>query len=198
MDLIIKPLAPDLNAAYLDFFDNRAFSDDNPMGPCYCNAQVMETEELDRMVGEFGDDCKGTLRRYAVRQLDEERIFGYMAFDGEVPVGWCNAGDMRRYPVNRHQAVPDFARGAALGDTFSVVCFCVAPEYRGKGAASMLLERLVSDAAAQGFAAAEGYVNEKYAGEYWDHTGPAGLYERLGFTEAARQGELIVMRKTLK
>ena len=130
--LAIKLLTPDLNAAYLDFFDNRVFSDDNPMGPCYCNAAIMDSKELDKMISEFGDDCKGTLRRYAVNQLAEGKIFGYLAFDGDIPVGWCNAGDMNRYPVSHHQAIPDFARENACESTLSIICFAIAPEHRGK------------------------------------------------------------------
>jgi len=195
MELIIKPLTPGLNAAYLDFFDNRAFSDGNPMGPCYCNAAIMSSEDIDQMVSEFGDDCKGTLRRYAVKQLDEGKIFGYLAFYGDVPVGWCNAGDMKRYPVSRHQAIPDFARNNACENTLSVICFAVAPEYRGKGVATALLAHVISDAISQGFTAVEGYVNTEHAGKYWDHTGPARLYEKFGFVETARQGERVVMRK---
>ena len=90
MNIEIKPLTPNLSSAYLEFFDNRAFSDDNPMGPCYCNAAIMSSEEIGKMVSEFGNDCKGTLRRYAVKQLAEEKIFGYLAFDGDFPIGWCN------------------------------------------------------------------------------------------------------------
>lgn len=112
MDIVVKPLCADLHPAYLDFFDHRAFSDGNPMGPCYCNAAIMTSEELGKMIREFGDDCKGTLRSYAAGQLKEERIFGYLAFDGDTgsPVGWCNAGDIRKYPVNSHHAIPEFAR----------------------------------------------------------------------------------------
>jgi len=194
MDITVKPLTPDLTPAYLDFFDNRAFSDNNPMGPCYCNAPIMSAEEIEKMVSEFGSDCKGTLRRYAVKQLAEGRIFGYLAFDGEVSVGWCNAGNMERYL----SAVPDFAREKACGKTLSIVCFAIAPDYRGKGVASALLERIIADAVSQNFVAIEGYVDTKYAGEYWDFTGPARLYEKFGFIEATRQGERVIMRKELK
>jgi len=64
--------------------------------------------------------------------------------------------------------------------------------------ASALLERVIADAVLQGFTAVEGYVNTKYAGAYWDHTGPARLYEKFGFVEVARQDERIVMRKIVK
>jgi ribosomal protein S18 acetylase RimI-like enzyme len=164
MNYIIKPLTLELKSSYLDFFDNRAFSDGNPMGPCYCNAAIMSSEEIDKMVGEFGNDCKGTLRRYAVKQLDEEKIFGYLAFDNDVPVGWCNAGNMSHYPVSKHQAVPDFARENSCGNTLSIICFAIAPDYRRKGVASALLERVLADAISQNYIAVEGYVNVKYAG----------------------------------
>ena len=198
MNLVVKPLTPDLNLAYLDFFDNRAFSDDNPMGPCYCNAAIMSSEELDKMESEFGDDCKGTLRRYAALQLAEGKIFGYLAFDGDVAVGWCNSGDMKRYPVNRHHFIPDFAREKARENTVSIICFAIAPEYRGKGVATALLERVISDAASQGFAAVEGYVNKKNAGKYWDYTRPARLYKKFGFVKAGKQGKKVIMRKAIK
>ncbi|MDR1329135.1 MAG: GNAT family N-acetyltransferase [Oscillospiraceae bacterium] len=150
------------------------------------------------MVSEFGDDCKGTLRKYAARQLAGGKIFGYLAFDGDIPVGWCNAGDMERYLVSRHQAIPDFARENACEKTFSVICFAIAPEYRKKGIATALLECVISDAGSQGFMAVEGYVNKKYAGEYWDHTGPMRLYEKFGFAETTKQDDKVVMRKVLK
>ena len=66
------------------------------------------------------------------------------------------------------------------------------------GVASALLERMISEAISQGFKAVEGYVNKKYAGKYWDHTGPARLYEKFGFVEAAKQDEKVVMRKDLR
>ncbi|MDR1689510.1 MAG: GNAT family N-acetyltransferase [Clostridiales bacterium] len=198
MNITIKPLCAGLNEAFLDFFDNRAFSDNNPMGPCYCNAAVMTSEEIDKMVSEFGDDCKGTLRRYAAAQLAEEKIFGYLAFDGDTPIGWCNAGDMKRYPVSHHQAVPDFARDISCGSTISIVCFAIAPDCRKRGIASALLERIIADAKLQDYKAVEGYVNTEYTGEYWDHSGPARLYEKFGFKEAARKENRIIMRKELK
>ena len=45
--ITIKRLTPELKKDYLDFFDNRAFTDDNPNGPCYCtspNQDVIEYE----------------------------------------------------------------------------------------------------------------------------------------------------------
>ena len=59
MRLIIKPLTLDLTPDYLDFFDKRAFSDNNPCGPCYCTGPSMDASSERQMVKEFGNDVKG-------------------------------------------------------------------------------------------------------------------------------------------
>ena len=52
-NIIIKPLSSELTADYLDFFDNRAFTDDNPNGPCYCTSPNQEESEIQQMVREL-------------------------------------------------------------------------------------------------------------------------------------------------
>jgi GNAT superfamily N-acetyltransferase len=182
MNIWIKPLTPAFTPNYLDFFDNRAFSDADANGPCYCTSPTQTSEEIDKMVSEFAGDVKGTIRRHAVKMLDEGKIHGYLAFDGDIAIGWCNAGDMNSYIKNRYQFVPDFARDTTVGNTMSIVCFSVAPEYRNMGVSTALLERVVADAKAQGYAAVEGYAHickEKYD---MDFKGPTKLYEKVGFT----------------
>lgn len=46
MDLVIKRMSPELAEDYFDFFDNRAFSDNSPYYPCYCNAFNMTAEQI--------------------------------------------------------------------------------------------------------------------------------------------------------
>jgi ribosomal protein S18 acetylase RimI-like enzyme len=199
MNLTIKKLIPDLAPAYLDFFDNRAFENDgsDPNGPCYCTCPTQTSEEIDLMVSEFGDDIKVTLRRYAAKMVNESKIQGYLAFDGDISIGWCNAGEMSGYVLNRYQFVPDFARQNAARKTISVVCFSIAPDYRGKGVSTALLERVVADAEAAGYAAVDGYAHIQ-SDAYNDFKGPVKLYEKLGFEPAAEQNGIVVMRKVLK
>jgi adenylate kinase family enzyme len=47
--ITIKPLTPDLADDYFDFFDNRAFTDNSPDGPCYCTRfqQTREQEDVE-------------------------------------------------------------------------------------------------------------------------------------------------------
>lgn len=193
-NIIIKPLSKDLNADYLDFFDNRAFTDSNPNGPCYCTSPNQDAENIKQMVSEFAENgVKETVRKYAVKMLEESKIHGYLAFDGGVSIGWCNAADIDSYV----SFVPEFARHIACGKTISIVCFEIAPEYRGMGLATAFINRVCEDAKAEGYVAVEGYAKVTKEYNEFDYTGPYRLYQKAGFEEVARQDGQVVMRKVL-
>ena len=192
--IVIKPLTSELTADYLDFFDNRAFTDDNPNGPCYCTSPNQDEENISRMVSEFKTNgVKETLRKYAVEMLNRNQIQGYLAYDGDLSVGWCNAADIESYAG----FVPDFARKNTCGKTISIVCFEISPEYRGKGIASAFIDRVCSDAKTKGYAAVEGYAKLSDERNDFDYQGPVRLYQKAGFVEVARENGQVVMRKTL-
>ncbi len=192
--ITIKQLTPELNADYLDFFDNRAFTDNNPNGPCYCTSPNQDEETIKQMVREFKDfGVKQTLRKYAEEMLNKNMIHGYLAYDGGVYVGWCNAADIDSYVG----FVPDFAKENVCGKTISIVCFEVAPEYRGKGIASAFIERVCQDARSQGFAAVEGYAKLSDKRNEFDYQGSIHLYQKAGFIEVMRKNRQAVMRKEL-
>ena len=190
----IKRLSSELTADYLDFFDKRAFTDDNPNGPCYCTSPNQNEEEIQQMVSEFKTyGVKETVRKYAVAMLDQNRIQGYLAYDGDISVGWCNAADMESYLG----FVPEFARKNTCGKTISVVCFEIAPEYRGMGIASALINRVCEDAKSEGYVAVEGYAKHSDKRNDFDYQGPVRLYQKAGFTEVARENGQVIMRKVL-
>ncbi len=190
--LTIKRLTPELNKDYLDFFDNRAFTDNNPNGPCYCTSPNQDEETIKKMVAEFQTfGVKETLRRYAAEMLDNNEIQGYLAYDGDLVVGWCNAADIESYAG----FVPDFARKNTCGKTMSIVCFEIAPEYRGKGIASAFIEQVCSDARLNGYAAVEGYAMIPGERNEYEYQGPAGLYQKAGFVEVMRENGQVIMRK---
>ena len=125
--------------------------------------------------------------------LSKNRIRGYLAYDGKLSVGWCNAADMDSYIG----FVPEFARKGACGKTISIVCFEIAPEYRGKGIASAFIDRVCCDAKTAGYAAVEGYAKLSDERDQYDYQGPLRLYQKAGFTEVAREKGQAVMRKVL-
>ena len=192
--IIIKPLTSELNKDYLDFFDNRAFTDDNPNGPCYCTSPNQDEETIKKMVKKFKIfGVKKTLRKYAVKMLNENKIQGYLAFDGDVSIGWCNAADIENYSG----FIPQFAKENTCGKTVSIVCFEIAPEYRGKGIASAFIERVCSDAKEKGYVAVEGYAKLSESRDDFDFQGPVQLYKKAGFVEVTRKNGQAIMRKIL-
>ena len=193
-NIIIRPLTYELKNDYLDFFDNRAFTDENSNGPCYCTSPNQSEAEIKQMVNEFQvNGVKETIRKYAIKMLDDNKIQGYLAFDGDISIGWCNAADIESYVG----FVPAFAREHICGKTISIVCFEIAPEYRGKGIASALIERICADAKEEGYIAVEGYAKIYEGRNDYDYQGPIRLYQKCGFCEVARSDDTVVLRKSI-
>lgn len=207
----IRKLTPDLLDAYLDFFDNRAFSDGSPNGPCYCTAFSMSAarirEELFLPAQRNGGgpaEWRKAQRNCAVRMVQGGEIQGYLAFEHGIPVGWCNVNDRLRYArVGAFDLTDGLADEPcpdrlAEGEIKSVVCFEIAPGARGRGVASMLLEKACADARAEGYAFIEAYPESGEPSPARAFTGPRRLYEKAGFTVTAQKGGMLVMRKRLR
>ncbi|MBP3477188.1 MAG: GNAT family N-acetyltransferase [Lachnospiraceae bacterium] len=207
MEYIIKKLTPDLLEDYFDFFDNRAFSDGSPFYPCYCNAFNMSQERIQnefyKQAAEYGggeEGWKKALRESAMRMVASGEIQGYLVYDNEMAIGWCNANDrLSYYRVGEfdlsnvpQDEICDYCKNK--GEIKSVVCFEISPEYRGKGIATLLLNRICKD----GYTYVEAYpmISESVQGLAF--TGPKRLYEKTGFDTVAQRGNLLVMRKKLK
>ena len=209
MDIDIKELTPYLEETYFDFFDHYAFTDGSPFYPCYCNAfnmsaaQIAEMREQAKRYGDGIYGWKKSLRESAAQMIRGGKISGYLAFEGNTPVGWCNANDrMNYYRVGEFDLdhvpadqPPSDCRLA--GQIKSLVCFEICPEYRGKGIATRLLSRVIDDARREGYHFVEAYPSEQVQ-QTLSFTGPLHLFVKAGFTEYSRNGHTIVMRKPLK
>lgn len=115
-----------------------------------------------------------------------------------VPVAWCNVNDKSAYSRFDFDAgVSDFIRESEDKHIKAVTCFVIAPEYRGKGIATALMEKVLQDAQLESYDAVEGYprLHDKY--EPFDYTGPIRLYEKLGFVKMAEKGNVIIMSKNI-
>ena len=125
-------------------------------------------------------------------------IQGYLAYDGDKIVGWCNAsadclgcvGYLRSF-----WPIEECREGIRVK---SVFCFMVEPEMQRKGIASQLLECVCADAAADGFDFVEAYVNRNYVHADHDFRGPLEMYEKCGFSAYAERDGRVVVRKSLK
>jgi GNAT superfamily N-acetyltransferase len=131
--------------------------------------------------------------------LNENTLHGYLAYVDGVSIDWCNANDKATFLRFDFDAeINTFIRGSGSRKIKTVTCFVIAPEYRSKGVATALLECVVSDAKSDGYAAVEAYPRLRDQRETFDFTGPVRLYEKMGFVEVAKQGNVAIMRKKLE
>ena len=212
MHFAIKRLTPALAEDFFAFFDLRAFSDGSNFYPCYCNAFQLTEEQIQtdffaraEALGGGVESLRLAMRESAEKMLAEGVLQGYLAYDGDLSVGWCNANDRTRYvrvgdfDLDKLPAPGECAAFADGSERIkSVVCFEIAPGYRGKGLAAGLLQRVCEDALAEGYDAVEGYPMLHDAYDPQDYTGPLRLYENAGFVRVGQRGKLLIMRKELR
>ena len=210
MNITIEKLSKSNMADFFDFFDNRAFSDGSPFAPCYCNEFYLTPEEVCDDIGKrtemLGGGFEGftlALKESAKELIEKGIMQGYLAYEGGISVGWCNANDRQNYVragsfVSYERRDEDYyISDGEHGKVKSLVCFEIAPEYRGKGIAKALLQQVCKDAESDGYEFVEAYpqMTEKYSVR--DFAGPEEMYRHFGFEETERHGSTVVMRKKL-
>ena len=117
---------------------------------------------------------------------------GYLAYlDGKV-VGWCNANDKQAYnSVNMDFSFEESEKNKKIK---SIVCFCISPNFRGRGIASRLLDKICLDAADDGYEYVEAYPFIK---EEYNYHGSKSMYEKNGFTAYGDDNGCTIVRKYL-
>ena len=190
MKLSIHPLSPELAERFFDFFDHRAFIDNPDWAGCYCTLYHYPGTQ-----GEWGKRSGEQNRLEAARLIEREDLRGYLAFDGEKPVGWCNVNSKSAFPFLKND--PRLKTGDDE-TTVSIVCFTVDPDYRGRGIAASLLERALRDYAGNPRVRfLEGYPSKTASNQADNYVGPSKLYEKFGFSVYRGFEDIRIVRKEL-
>lgn len=196
MLLHIEKLTPRRKADFFDFFDNRAFSDHGEWGGCYCLESHLRSENNIEYRPDGSAVTRDERKSVAGELIDSGVMTGYLVYDGDLPVGWCNAGDKAAYePIIRNETFSTVE--PSPGKIMIIYCMDIAPEYRGRKIADTLMERVIRDAKEEGFDAVEGYpfADTSFAYQY---RGPRHLYEKHGFKLFRDAGWVTVMRLELE
>ena len=186
MTIEIKALVPDLEGAFLDFFDHHAFTDNPAWAPCYCCFYKTDCNQNEWMKRSARQNRE--LSSYLIRAGE---MHGYLAFADGVPVGWCHADARER--LSRLEDLQNPSEKAA-----SIVCFVIAPEWRRQGIATRLLQYVLEDCKARGFELVEAYPCRDGKTDAFQYHGPAAMYEKAGFVERGGNKDYIFMVKRLE
>jgi len=127
---------------------------------------------------------------------------GLVAFRGDRAVGWCSLGPREDFGRLEHSRVIPRVDDQAV---WSIVCFAVSKDARGKGVAGALLEAAVNWARNQGAKVLEAYPveigSDKTMNAESAYTGTLPMFERAGFkvvsatdSKAAGRPRVVVRR----
>lgn len=165
MQIELTRLTPNSLHDFLDYFDHRAFLNDEDWAGCYCQAYLYPPDTDPAEV--FGE---GKARQSACDNIASGKMDGYLAFHEGKVVGWCAAGQSKLFA-----ALPDADDALAR-----IICFNIDPDFRQQGLAGQILDRVIEDLISRGFAAIEA---APLKGESSDRSfqGTVSMFEKRGF-----------------
>jgi ribosomal protein S18 acetylase RimI-like enzyme len=182
MKLIIKSLSPPLIDDYLFFFDNMIFAEHPDWSKCYCYSY--------HFAGAKEDWTKERNRLAVIELIMKNKMKGYLAYDGKKPVGWCNANDQMNYASLN---IDEMSESAVC----SIVCFVINPDYRRKGIAKSLLEKIIEDYTLKAYDMIEAYPAKNSHSCERNYHGHISMYEKYDFQVEKKFDEHYIVRKKL-
>ena len=141
----------------------------------------------------------GRENRVAMKALvDRGTVPGLIGYEDGVPVAWVSLGPREEYPKLARSPV---MKPVDDRPVWSIVCFFVAREARGRGLARRMLKAAQDYARSKGARLLEAYPVDKEEPSHPDFMffGAKSMYDRAGFREVARRKPTRpVVRKALR
>lgn len=172
-DFTFKPLTEDTWKAFETLFGPRG-----ACAGCWCMTWRLAKGEFEASKGESN---KKKIHKLA---LQRETI-GVLAFDKDVPVGWCAIAPRDKYVRLEKSRV---LKPIDDKPVWCVSCFFVAKNHRRKGLSGALLKAAVDYAGSNGATIIEGYPIEpkNKLPDAFAWTGILSSYLKTGFVEEKR------------
>jgi GNAT superfamily N-acetyltransferase len=142
---------------------------------------------------------QGARNRSALRSLvNGGAVPGLIGYEDGSPVGWISLGPREDYAKLQRSPV---MKPVDDKPVWSIVCFFVDRQARGRGVADALLDGAIDFARANGATLLEAYPIDKKDRSHPDFMffGAKTMYDRAGFKEVARRKETRpVVRKAIR
>lgn len=156
------------------------FGERGACGGCWCMTPRLTRSQYERQKGEGN-------RRAMRRLVEAGTVPGVLGYLGGEPVAWC--------AIEPRGAFSSLARSRIFQPVdeqpvWSIVCFFVRKDHRGRGLSSALIEGAVEHARRAGARLVEAYPVEPRQTPMpavFAYTGIASAFRKAGFTEVARR-----------
>ena len=184
MQLSIVPLTPALAQTFCDYLTQLDFTNTPHWASCFCRFYHLDCSREEWMARTLEEN-----RAEALREIEAGRMRGYLAFDGDTCVGWCNTNDITAFLRLREEA-EKLCQGKRVACT---ICFVIHPDYRGMGLARMLIARAVSDYRAAGYDAMLALPVEAEGAGQRRYRGTLHMFQDAGYRDLETNGGLHVI-----
>lgn len=176
----------DLQDDYLFLFDHMIHKENPDWAKCYCNDY--------HFLGDVETCTRAMSRSLIIDRIQKEELQGYLVFENDQPIGWCNVNDRSNYQrLLRDYDLIDNPDERVC----SVVCFLIHPDYRRQGVSQKILEQVIADYSNTDYDYLEAYP-KKGASSASHFKGPLELYRRNDFKMHKEYNAYYVMRRKLK
>ena len=188
-EIAVRPLTPSAKDDYLAFFDTDGFADNPVWAPCYCLAYHYNTPPL-----EFDARTAAQNRADKAALIARGEASGVLAYAHGRVVGWCHAAP--RTALGLLDRTPEFAAEEPQA-TGAIVCFVIAPQYRGQGIARRLLDGACDLLRDRGLRWVDAYPPKNPTGDPGSYHGRLSMYLDAGFSHVRNAGFYVVVRRAL-
>ncbi len=185
-EIAVRPVTPSRwNELEALFGPNGAYSN------CWCMWWRMPSKDFDR--------AGGPAKKKALKELTGRREApGLLAYRDGRPVGWVSVSPRERFGrIERSRVL------ARIDDrpVWSIVCFYIPREHRGRGVGRALLEGATEHVRSRGGRLVEAYPIDAGDGRRPPaeiYTGTLRMFEAAGFKEVARRGRRPLVRRSVR
>lgn len=183
MDLKVIPLT-ETNKE--DFY--LVHCDETGHGRCYCIAWWTPTWDA-------WNKRSSEENRQMREQLFDVGVYdGYLLYDGDNPVGWCQCGPRDQWHKLRleYKLEPD-------PEAYAITCFVINPKYREIGLGNFMLQEILKDLKAKGVRYVQAFPRrgeDLAVDDLW--TGPEKFFQNAEFTLIKDDPKYPIYQKNLK
>ncbi len=171
------PLTPE---RWSDF--EKLFGAKGACGGCWCMLWRLKRSQFEHQKGEGN-------RRAMQSIVESGQIPGILGFIGQAPVAWCSVAPREAFPALERSRI---LRRVDDRPVWSISCFFVRKDHRGKGVSTCMAAAAVDYVRANAGSLVEAYPVEPKkdrTAPAFAWTGVASAFRTAGYTECARRSE---------